>query len=210
MKRTLVLVRHGQSEFNFKNLYTGRCDPELTPQGIAEARAAGRKLGESGYRFDIAFTSEFRRARHTLELILAELGQRELTVITDGALNERDYGALTGLSRQEATDRFGKTRLRAWRKTLDAAPPGGESIREMASRVSAFYARTILPLILQGNRILVTAHSNSLRALIMNIERLDDDAAAARGVETGVPVAYCLGADGSVDSWQILRPTVEI
>jgi 2,3-bisphosphoglycerate-dependent phosphoglycerate mutase len=210
MKRTLVLVRHGQSEFNSRNLYTGQRDPELTPQGIAEARAAGRKLGEGGYQFDIAFTSEFRRARHTLELILSELGQRELAVITDGALNERDYGALTGLDRQEAVDRFGKTNLRAWRRSFDAAPPGGESLKETVQRVTAFYQLTILPVVLKGKRVLVSAHSNSLRALIMNIEKLGEDEVAARGFETGVPVVYCLGADGSADSWQILRPQLEI
>jgi 2,3-bisphosphoglycerate-dependent phosphoglycerate mutase len=206
MKRTLVLVRHGQSEFNFKKLYTGRRDPELTLQGIAEARAAGRKLSECGYRFDIAFTSEFRRARHTLELILSELGQRDLTVIVDGALNERDYGVLTGLDRQEATDRYGKINLRAWRRSFDAAPPGGESLRETVRRVTGFYDRMILPFVLEGKRMLVSAHSNSLRALIMNIEKLGEEQVATRRFETGIPVAYCLSANGSARSWETLRP----
>ena len=206
MKRIIVLVRHGQSEFNFRKLYTGRRDPELTAQGVEEARAAGRKLGESGYRFDIAFTSEFRRAQHTLELILSELDQSHLTVVRNGALNERDYGVLTGLDRQEATDRFGKTSLRAWRRSFDAAPPGGESLRETVRRVTDYYDRTILPLVLEGGRVLVSAHSNSLRALIMNIEKLGEEQAVARSFETGVPVAYRFGANGSVNSWQILRP----
>ena len=206
MKRIIVLVRHGQSEFNFRNLYTGRRDPELTAQGVEEARAAGRKLGESGYRFDIAFTSEFRRAQHTLELILSELGQSNLTVVRNGALNERDYGVLTGLDRQEATDRFGKINLRAWRRSFDAAPPEGESLRETVRRVTGFYDRAILPLVLEGGRILVSAHSNSLRALIMAIEKLGEEQAAARSFETGVPVAYSLSATGSANSWQILRP----
>jgi 2,3-bisphosphoglycerate-dependent phosphoglycerate mutase len=206
MKRIIVLVRHGQSEFNFRKLYTGRRDPELTPQGAEEARAAGRKLGESGYQFDIAFTSEFRRAQHTLELILNELGQGHLTVVRDEALNERDYGVLTGLDRQEATDRFGKTNLRAWRRSFDAAPPGGESLRETVRRVTGFYERTILPFVLEGRRVLVSAHSNSLRALIMNIEKLGEEQAATRRFETGIPVAYCLSASGSASTCQTLRP----
>jgi 2,3-bisphosphoglycerate-dependent phosphoglycerate mutase len=204
MKRTLVLVRHGQSEFNSRNLYTGRRDPELTPQGIAEALAAGRKLGQSGYQFDIAFTSEFRRARHTLELILSELGQRELTVITDGALNERDYGALTGLDRQEAVDRFGKINLRAWRKSFDGTPPDGESLRDTAARVSAFYDRAILPQVLDGKSVLVSAHADTLRAL--TIEKFGEESAARCSFETGVPIAYELAADGSVLSHLMLRP----
>jgi 2,3-bisphosphoglycerate-dependent phosphoglycerate mutase len=206
MKRIIVLVRHGQSEFNFRNLYTGRRDPELTAQGVEEARAAGRKLGESGYRFDIAFTSEFRRAQHTLELILSELGQSNLTVVRNGALNERDYGVLTGLDRQEATDRFGKINLRAWRRSFDAAPPEGESLRETVRRATEFYDRTILPLVLDGGRVLVSAHSNSLRALMMTIEKLGEEQAAARSFETGVPIAYCLSATGSANSSRILRP----
>jgi 2,3-bisphosphoglycerate-dependent phosphoglycerate mutase len=206
VKRVVVLVRHGQSEFNFRKLYTGRRDPELTLQGVEEARAAGRKLGESGYRFDIAFTSEFRRAQHTLDLILSELGQNHLTVVRNGALNERDYGVLTGLDRQEATDRFGKANLRAWRRSFDAAPPGGESLRETVRRVAGFYDRTILPLVLDGGRVLVSAHSISLRALIMTMEKLSEERAAARSFETGVPVAYCLSATGSVDCWQTLKP----
>jgi 2,3-bisphosphoglycerate-dependent phosphoglycerate mutase len=206
MKRILVLVRHGQSEFNFRNLYTGRRDPELTLQGIGEARAAGRTLSDTGYQFDIAFTSEFRRAQHTLEIILSELGQRDLTVIKDGALNERDYGALTGLNRHEATDRFGKTNLRAWRRSFDAAPPGGESLRETVRRVAGFYDQTIFPLLLEGRRVLVSAHSNSLRALSMNIEKLGEEQAAIRRFETGVPVVYCLSTDGSATSWQTLNP----
>jgi 2,3-bisphosphoglycerate-dependent phosphoglycerate mutase len=200
MKRIIVLVRHGQSEFNFRKLYTGRCDPELTPQGIEEARAAGRKLGERGHQFDIAFTSEFRRAQHTLELILAELGQGNLTVVRDGALNERDYGVLTGLDRQQATERFGKANLLAWRRSFDAAPPGGESLRETVRRATGFYERTILPFVLEGKCVLVSAHSNSLRALIMKIEKLGEDQAATRTFGTGVPIAYCLNADGSAGS----------
>ncbi|HKG75578.1 MAG TPA: 2,3-bisphosphoglycerate-dependent phosphoglycerate mutase [Aestuariivirgaceae bacterium] len=206
MKRIIVLVRHGQSEFNSRKLYTGRCDPELTPQGIEEARAAGRKLGERGHQFDIAFTSEFRRAQHTLELILAELRQGNLTIVRDGALNERDYGVLTGLDRQQATERFGKANLLAWRRSFDAAPPGGESLRETVRRATGFYERTILPFVLEGKRVLVSAHSNSLRALIMAIEKLGEEQAAARSFETGVPVAYCMSATGSANSWQTLRP----
>ncbi len=207
MTRTLVLVRHGQSEFNAKNLYTGRRDPALTPQGIAEARAAGRKLGESGYRFDIAFSSELRRARDTLELILAELGQQRTPIITHRALNERDYGALSGLTRLEATNLFGKINLRAWRRTFDAAPPGGESLKDTGQRVTAFYKQAILPLILAGKTTLICAHSNSLGVLIMSIEQLSADELSARHLQTGVPVAYRLRADGLVDLSLTLRPT---
>jgi 2,3-bisphosphoglycerate-dependent phosphoglycerate mutase len=206
MHGTLVLVRHGQSEFNLRNLYTGRRDPKLTRLGIEQARAAGHRLAAEGYRFDTAFTSELLRARHTLHIILHELAQTDLTIVADGALNERDYGALAGLDRQQAVDRFGKINLRAWRKTFDAAPPGGESIREMSGRVSEFYSRSILPLISEGKHVLVVAHSNSLRALIMRIELLHEEEAASRRPETGIPLAYQLDADGAVASCRTLRP----
>ena len=134
-ERILVLVRHGQSEWNLKNLFTGWRDPDLTEQGVAEARAAGRKLKAQGLRFDVGFTSALVRAQHSLDLMLEELGQADLPVFKDQALNERDYGDLVGLNKDDVRAKWGAEQVHIWRRSYDVAPPGGESLKDTAARV---------------------------------------------------------------------------
>ncbi|MFT3988741.1 2,3-bisphosphoglycerate-dependent phosphoglycerate mutase [Aestuariivirga sp.] len=195
MERLLVLVRHGQSEWNLKNLFTGWKDPDLTPQGVAEAKAAGQRLKAKGLHFDIAFTSALTRAQHTLKLMLAELGQTGLETIRDQALNERDYGDLTGLNKDDARKKWGEEQVQIWRRSYDVPPPGGESLKDTLARSLPYYMHRIQPLVLSGRHVLVAAHGNSIRSLIMAIEGLTPEQILKRELETGVPVVYRLGPD---------------
>src|SRR6202158_4659379 len=196
----LVLVRHGQSEWNLKNLFTGGRDVDLSEQGIAEARAAGRKLKAQGLRFDIAFTSALVRAQRTLDIMLDELGQRGIPVMKDQALNERDYGDLVGLNKDDARKRWGEEQVHIWRRSYDVPPPGGESLKDTLARTLPYYVQNILPRVLRGERVLVAAHGNSLRALIMVLEKLSPEGILARELATGAPVIYRLNADATVAS----------
>jgi 2,3-bisphosphoglycerate-dependent phosphoglycerate mutase len=205
MNRLLVLVRHGQSDWNLKNLFTGWKDPGLTQQGIAEAGAAGEELRQRGYRFDVAFTSDLKRAQHTLDIMLDKLGQTDLPIIKDKALNERDYGELTGLNKDDARKRWGEEQVHIWRRSFDIAPPGGESLKDTAARVLPYFEKEILPRVLKGERVLISAHGNSLRALIMALEHLGGEEIVRRELETGVPIVYQLTADGSVSSKETLK-----
>lgn len=198
MDRLLVLVRHGQSEWNLKNLFTGWHDVGLTEQGEAEAHKAGQILKEHGLAFDIAYTSDLKRAQDTLSIILGELGQNDLPVIEDQALNERDYGDLTGLNKDDAREKWGEEQVHVWRRSFDVAPPGGESLKDTAARVLPYYEATIKPKVLAGEKVLVAAHGNSLRALIMEIEGLSGEEIVKRELATGVPIIYLLKEDGSV------------
>ena len=196
--RILVLVRHGESEWNLKNLFTGWRDVDLTEKGINEARAAGRKLRGQGLRFDLCFTSALVRAQHSLDLMLAELGQADIPVFKDQALNERDYGDLVGLNKDDARAKWGAEQVQLWRRSYDVAPPGGESLKDTAARVLPYYIQDILPRVLRGDNVLVSAHGNSLRALIMVLERLSPKEIVAREIATGVPLIYRLNADSTV------------
>lgn len=198
--RLLVLVRHGQSEWNLKNLFTGWKDPDLTDQGIAEARDAGRRLKAQGLTFDIAFTSVLKRAQHTLDLMLAEIDQTDLPTKTNLALNERDYGDLSGLNKDDARKRWGEEQVHVWRRSYDVAPPGGESLKDTLARTLPYYVQEILPCVLRGQRTLVAAHGNSLRALIMVLDRLSPEGIVKRELATGVPIIYRLNADATVAS----------
>lgn len=198
MDRLLVLVRHGQSEWNLKNLFTGWHDVGLTDTGRAEAKKAGELLKGEGYTFDVAFTSDLKRAQDTLQIILGELGAEGLPVIKDQALNERDYGDLTGLNKDDAREKFGEEQVHIWRRSFDVAPPGGESLKDTAARVLPYYESTIKPRVLGGEKVLVAAHGNSLRALIMEIEGLSGEEIVKRELATGVPIVYRLNEDGSV------------
>lgn len=198
--RLLVLVRHGESDWNKKNLFTGWRDVDLTETGVAEARAAGRKLKAQGLRFDVAFTSALKRAQRTLELMLEELGQTTIPVFKDQALNERDYGDLSGLNKDDARARWGAEQVHKWRRSYDIAPPGGESLKDTAARVLPYYLQEILPRVLRGERVLVAAHGNSLRALVMVLERLSPEEIVKRELGTGVPMIYRLNADSTVAS----------
>ena len=196
--RLLVLVRHGQSEWNLKNLFTGWRDVDLSDQGVTEAQSAGRKLKAEGLAFDMAFTSALKRAQRTLALILQEMGTTSLPILQDQALNERDYGDLVGLNKDDARRRWGEEQVHIWRRSYDIAPPGGESLRDTAARVLPYYLTEILPRVLRGERILVAAHGNSLRALVMVLDRHTTESITQLNLETGVPLIYRLNADSTV------------
>jgi 2,3-bisphosphoglycerate-dependent phosphoglycerate mutase len=198
--RLLVLVRHGESEWNKKNLFTGWRDVDLTETGIAEARAAGRKLKAQGLVFDVGYTSALKRAQRTLDLMLEELGQKNIPVIRNLALNERDYGDLSGLNKDDARAKWGVEKVHTWRRSYDIAPPGGESLKDTAARVLPYYLQEILPRVLRGERVLISAHGNSLRALVMVLDRLGPDEIVKRELGTGVPMIYRLNADATVAS----------
>jgi 2,3-bisphosphoglycerate-dependent phosphoglycerate mutase len=197
-ERLLVLVRHGQSEWNLKNLFTGWRDVDLTENGISEARAAGHRLKAQGLRFDVAFTSALVRAQRSLDLMLEEMGQKNIAVLKDQALNERDYGDLSGLNKDDARKKWGEEQVHVWRRSYDVAPPGGESLKDTAARVLPYYIQDILPRVLRGDNVLVSAHGNSLRALIMVLEHLSPQQIVAREIATGVPLIYRLNADSTV------------
>lgn len=204
MARRLVLVRHGQSEWNLKNLFTGWKDPDLTEKGVEEAKQAGRLLKAEGFRFDIAFTSKLQRAQRTSRLMLAELGQRNLTTIEDAALDERDYGELTGLNKDDARKTWGEQKVLMWRRSYDVPPPGGESLRDTVARALPYFVREVMPRVLNGETTLVTAHGNSLRALIMTLERLTPDELLERELFTGAPIVYEMRPDSTIESWRDL------
>jgi 2,3-bisphosphoglycerate-dependent phosphoglycerate mutase len=203
-ERLLVLVRHGQSEWNLKNLFTGWKDPALTELGVSEAKAAGQRLKALGLGFDTAFTSDLTRAQNTLALILAELGQSELPVAKDQALNERDYGDLSGLNKDDARKKWGEDQVHLWRRSYDVPPPGGESLKDTVARVLPYYNQHILPAVLRGERVIVAAHGNSLRALVMVLDNLTPETIPSMELATGVPLVYRLKADSTVESKTVL------
>jgi 2,3-bisphosphoglycerate-dependent phosphoglycerate mutase len=199
-ERLLVLVRHGQSEWNLKNLFTGWKDPGLTELGVKEAVAAGRRLKDEGLAFDVAFTSALSRAQHTLDLALKELGQTNIPITKNLALNERDYGDLSGLNKDDARAKWGEEQVLIWRRSYDVPPPGGESLKDTLARTLPYFVQEILPCVLRGQRTLVVAHGNSLRALIMVLEKLTPEQILKRELATGAPVIYRLNADATVAS----------
>ncbi len=196
--RLLVLVRHGQSEWNLRNLFTGWHDVGLTEAGVAEASRAGRLLAAQGLGFGIAFTSALSRAQRTLDLIHEALGRPPLPVVRDAALNERDYGDLTGLDKDEARVKWGEEQVHVWRRSYATAPPGGESLRDTGARVWPYYIHAIQPHVMRGERVLVAAHGNSLRALMMALDGMTPDEVVKLELATGVPVVYRLNADTTV------------
>ena len=204
MSNLLVLVRHGQSEWNEKNLFTGWRNPGLTEKGKEEAHAAGRAMKEKGLHFDIAFTSALGRAQETNRIILEELGQSDLPVIKDQALNERDYGDLSGLNKDDARKRWGEEQVHIWRRSYDIPPPGGESLKDTAARVLPYYEKEILPRVLKGERVLVAAHGNSLRALVMVLDKLSEAEIVELNIGTGAPMVYELDDKGNVLRKEVL------
>jgi 2,3-bisphosphoglycerate-dependent phosphoglycerate mutase len=205
MDRLLVLVRHGQSEWNLKNLFTGWKDPGLTELGVEEARTAGRRLKAQGLDFDVAFTSALTRAQETLRLMLEEIGRPELPTIRDQALNERDYGDLSGLNKDDARKRWGAEQVHLWRRSYDISPPGGESLKDTVARTLPYYVREILPRVMRGERVLVAAHGNSLRALVMVLDRLTPQTIPSMELATGLPLVYRLDADTTVAGKEVLE-----
>ncbi|WP_425063899.1 2,3-bisphosphoglycerate-dependent phosphoglycerate mutase [Pyruvatibacter mobilis] len=204
MAHTLVLVRHGQSEWNKKNLFTGWRDVELTEQGRTEAREAGELMKAAGLEFDMAFTSALKRAQETNRLALEALGQSGIPVVENEALNERDYGDLAGLNKDDAREKWGEEQVHIWRRSFDVPPPGGESLKMTAERVLPYFEAEILPKVLAGKRVLVAAHGNSLRALVMQLDKLGPDEIVEVNIATGVPIAYELDDNGNVISKTVL------
>ena len=186
----LVLVRHGQSEWNEKNLFTGWKDPKLTPKGVNEAVKAGKKLKKAGYSFDKVFTSDLFRAQETGRIILEQMGISSIEVIKDLSLNERNYGDLAGLNKDDARKKWGEDQVHIWRRSFDVPPPGGESLKDTADRVLPYFKEKIISELTEGLNILVAAHGNSLRALVMELEKISSKEIVKLEIATGVPLVY--------------------
>jgi 2,3-bisphosphoglycerate-dependent phosphoglycerate mutase len=192
----LVLIRHGESQWNLENRFTGWVDVPLSPKGIEEAKAAGKKL--AGLTFDRAFSSVLARANETLRIVLEAIGQTTIPIERDKALNERMYGELQGLNKAETAQKYGDEQVKIWRRSYDVRPPGGESLKDTAERVLPFYDSRIKPYLLKGDTILIAAHGNSLRALVMQLEQLTREQVLELNIPTGAPLLYELDNDGKV------------
>tara|TARA_B100000475_G_scaffold5085_1_gene4784 strand:- start:306 stop:911 length:606 start_codon:yes stop_codon:yes gene_type:complete len=190
MKSKLVLVRHGQSEWNAKNLFTGWKDPKLTDLGIQEAIKAGDLLETRNLKFDLMFTSDLFRAQETGRLILEQMNHADIQVIKDQSLNERNYGDLAGLNKDEAREKWGEEQVHIWRRSFDVPPPGGESLKNTAERVLPYFKGEIMPKVKEGLNILVAAHGNSLRALVMELEKISSEEIVKLEIATGDPLTY--------------------
>ena len=202
----LVLIRHGESEWNRRNLFTGWHNPDLSEKGLIEAIVAARLLKGTGIHFDAAYTSVLKRAQRTLDIILSEIGQPDLEITCSQALNERHYGDLCGLNKDEARARWGEEQVQLWRRSYDVPPPGGESLQDTAERVIPYYREVIWPALESGKNVIVSAHGNSLRALIMEIEGLTADEILDRELATGAPIIYRLDGAGAVIERKDLLP----
>ena len=197
--RNLVLVRHGQSEWNAKNLFTGWKDPGLTDQGEAEAKNAGRLILEQNIRFDLMYTSMLSRAQKTGDIILGVLNHKEVPIVKNEALNERDYGSLAGLNKDDARKQWGEKQVHIWRRSFDIPPPDGESLKDTADRVLPYFEAEIMPKVISGSSILIAAHGNSLRALIMKLDSISSEDIVKLEIPTGAPIQYEFTSDGIVD-----------
>lgn len=202
---TLALVRHGQSLWNLQNRFTGWVDVPLTEQGISEARMAGRLLAATGVTYDVAYTSDLIRAQHTLDLILEETGWN-MPVIRNQALNERDYGDLCGLDKARTAEKYGDEQVHIWRRSYATPPPGGESLKMTVERTLPFFERAVLGDIREGRNVLVAAHGNSNRAIVMELDGLSEEEVPGLELATGVPRIYELDTSGAVESVTTLRP----
>jgi 2,3-bisphosphoglycerate-dependent phosphoglycerate mutase len=201
---TLALVRHGQSLWNLENRFTGWVDVPLTPTGEQEARDAGQRLGDAGLSFDIAYTSALRRAQDTLALLMETAGY-DLPVIRDEALNERHYGDLQGLNKAQTAERYGADQVHTWRRSFATPPPNGESLEMTAARTLPFFQRAILGDIALGKDVLVVAHGNSNRSIVMQLDTLDEEGVLSLELATGVPLVYDLADDGTVQGKRTLQ-----
>ena len=198
----LVLIRHGESQWNLENRFTGWVDVPLSPKGIEEAKAAGKKL--AGFKFDRAFSSVLARANETMRLVLEGIGQTGIPIEKDKALNERMYGELQGLNKAETAKKFGDEQVKIWRRSYDVRPPGGDSLKDTAERVLPYYDSRIKPYVLKGETILIAAHGNSLRALVMQLEQLTREQVLELNIPTGAPLLYELDNSGKVLSHRYL------
>ncbi len=195
----LILIRHGQSEWNALNQFTGWKDPGLTAKGIEEAHNAGKIINSLEINFDLVFTSALIRAQNTAEIILKEINQ-SLPTIKDQALNERNYGDLAGLNKDDARKRWGDEQVHIWRRSYDVSPPGGESLKDTSERVLPFFMKEIHPHVCKGKNVLVAAHGNSLRSLIKFLDNISDEDIVKLEIPTGAPIHYVINEDGSVKS----------
>ena len=195
----LILIRHGQSEWNALNQFTGWKDPDLTAKGIEEAHNAGKIIRNLKINFDLVFTSALIRAQNTAEIILKEVNQ-SLSTIKNQALNERNYGDLAGLNKDDARKRWGDDQVHIWRRSYDIPPPGGESLKDTGERVLPFFMKEILPHVCEGKNVLVAAHGNSLRSLIKFLDNISDEDIVKLEIPTGAPIHYVINEDGSVKS----------
>jgi len=198
----LVLLRHGESQWNLENRFTGWVDVPLSPKGIEEAKQAGEKL--RGFSFDRAFTSVLTRANETLRLVLEAIGQTTIPIEKDKALNERMYGDLQGLNKAETAKKYGDAQVKIWRRSYDVKPPGGESLKDTAERALPYYEKMIKPCLLKGETIIIAAHGNSLRALVMELDQLSKAEVLELNIPTGVPLLYELDDSGKVLSHRSL------
>ncbi|MBH0177708.1 MAG: 2,3-bisphosphoglycerate-dependent phosphoglycerate mutase [Nitrospira sp.] len=198
----LVLLRHGESQWNLENRFTGWVDVPLSPRGVEEAKNAGDKL--KGFTFDRAFTSVLSRANETLRFVLEAIGQTAIPIEKDKALNERMYGELQGLNKAETATKYGDAQVKIWRRSYDVRPPGGESLKDTAERVLPYYDTKIKPCVLKGETILIAAHGNSLRALVMQLEQLSKEQVLELNIPTGAPLLYELDNSGTVLSHRYL------
>jgi 2,3-bisphosphoglycerate-dependent phosphoglycerate mutase len=203
---TLVLVRHGQSQWNLENRFTGWVDVPLTEAGRTEARRAGELLAAKGLRFSKAYTSSLARAQQTLDIILKVLGQTGIPVVRDQALNERHYGDLQGKNKAETAAKYGDEQVRVWRRSYDVRPPGGESLADTAARTLPYFDSQIVPDLRSGQTIIVSAHGNSLRSIVMSLDKLSREQVLSLEIATGVPIVYEFDAGMGVASKTILAP----
>jgi len=197
--RNLILVRHGQSEWNAKNLFTGWKDPGLTEQGVSEAKNAGKLILEQSIEFDLMYTSMLSRAQKTGDIILTVLNHKEIPIIKNEALNERHYGSLSGLNKDDARKKWGEEQVHIWRRSFDIPPPDGESLKDTADRVLPYFETEIMPKVISGSSILIAAHGNSLRALIMKLDSISPEDIVKLEIPTGAPIQYEFAPDGIVD-----------
>ena len=197
--RNLILVRHGQSEWNAKNLFTGWKDPGLTDQGVSEAKNAGKLILEQKIEFDVMYTSMLSRAQKTGDIILGILNHKEIPIIKNEALNERHYGSLAGLNKDDARKKWGDEQVHIWRRSFDMPPPDGESLKDTADRVLPYFETEIMPKVISGSSILIAAHGNSLRALIMKLDSISSEDIVELEIPTGAPIQYEFAPDGIVD-----------
>lgn len=207
MLRRLVLIRHGQSAWNLEKRFTGLKDPALTETGALEAREAGKKLLALNMTFEVAFASKLQRAQQTLEIVLNEIGQKSTPRFFSAAINERDYGDLSGMSKSEAKKKWGEEQVRLWRRSFDVAPPNGESLGDTVARVTPFYHTELLPRVMRGESVIVVAHGNSLRALAMGLEGLTPETVADLEISTADIRLYEFDADAKVASRKVYRST---
>ena len=197
--RNLILVRHGQSEWNAKNLFTGWKDPGLTDQGVSEAKNAGKLILEQDIEFDFMYTSMLSRAQKTGNIILGILNHKEIPIIKNEALNERHYGSLASLNKDDARKKWGEEQVHIWRRSFDIPPPDGESLKDTADRVLPYFETEIMPKVMSGSSILIAAHGNSLRALIMKLDSISSEDIVKLEIPTGAPIQYEFTSDGMVD-----------